>query len=750
MKTIKPLFSTLSLSTQKAILAISMFALLVLAAGCKSEDPQEKFQKLMSQAENFRQNDKWEEARISLLSAVQIDQKNAPAYFMLADTYAHLKNFGQAAENYRNALNFDPEHYEARLHLATLLVAAQQNEVAESHVVKLLEKNPTDSSALVLKANLEKARGAYSDSKETLNKVLELEPDNIMAIANLGAIAMLEGRFDEAEQQFQEALRIDPNNSPVQLALADLYTRQQRMTDAQTLLEGLVKEQPENSSLRYYFGDFLLKGGLADQALNEFRTTLAKDPDNHTARDRLIEMYLSRNETEPALKLIEEVKTIAEDSPIIDYFKGREAEITGNQEGALSFYLSCIQSLPNFAPAFSRAGVIELARGESNQGVEHLNQAVSTNSDDVTARLALARHAFSQKQFAEAKEHLSSILVRYPRHIASNVMMADIYLIEGETDKAHSVYQALVDAFPSHPIGYFKLGMLEEREGNDEAAIKNYKSALKFDINPFSPARRLATLLRRTLDPDKAEAEMRTLREASKHKGQYDYLIGLIKLSSPNRNEQTLKEAKELFLSAASLEPELSQAYLAIAGLDSMLGNTDDAVKNYKLLVEKQPENTTGRILLALSYEKLGDYEKAAEEYRAALKTNPNLGPAANNLAYLILEKLNGNPDEALELAKKAKESMPQDGGVADTVGWAYTKKNSLRVALSYLEEAVTLERSSNEQKMVNPEILYHLAYVQQKLGDTEAAKKSAAEALKHPAIPQEIAALIRQTVEGN
>ncbi len=60
--------------------------------------------------------------------------------------------------------------------------------------------------------------------------------------------------------------------------------------------------------------------------------------------------------------------------------------------------------------------------------------------------------------------------------------------------------------------------------------------------------------------------------------------------------------------------------------------------------------------------------------YRKALEINPDFAPAANNLAYLLSIQ-DKNIDEALGYARKAKERLPEEPSVMDTLGWIYYKK---------------------------------------------------------------------------
>ena len=63
---------------------------------------------------------------------------------------------------------------------------------------------------------------------------------------------------------------------------------------------------------------------------------------------------------------------------------------------------------------------------------------------------------------------------------------------------------------------------------------------------------------------------------------------------------------------------------------------------------------------LGAIYDRLKQFDHAEQQYRRALEINPDFVPAANNLANLLA--IHGTKlDEAMDLARKAKEKLPGD-----------------------------------------------------------------------------------------
>jgi Flp pilus assembly protein TadD len=131
-------------------------------------------------------------------------------------------------------------------------------------------------------------------------------------------------------------------------------------------------------------------------------------------------------------------------------------------------------------------------------------------------------------------------------------------------------------------------------------------------------------------------------------------------------------------------------------------------------------------MLAGVVYESKGDLEKAQAAYEKVLAINPRFAPAANNLAWIYSEH-GGDKDKALALAQVAKEELPDDPRVSDTLGWILYRRGVYQQALSMLQDSAS--------KMAgNPQVQYHLGMAYAQLGNTEKARKALTAAVNSPA----------------
>ena len=95
---------------------------------------------------------------------------------------------------------------------------------------------------------------------------------------------------------------------------------------------------------------------------------------------------------------------------------------------------------------------------------------------------------------------------------------------------------------------------------------------------------------------------------------------------------------------------------------------------------------------------------------------------ALNNLAYGLAEYAN-QPDEALQVASRAKELSPDNATIDDTLGWIYYRKGLYSNAVQYLENSV--KREANAKRHI------HLAIAYPKQGDRGRGSDQLAAAMK-------------------
>ncbi len=168
--------------------------------------------------------------------------------------------------------------------------------------------------------------------------------------------------------------------------------------------------------------------------------------------------------------------------------------------------------------------------------------------------------------------------------------------------------------------------------------------------------------------------------------------------------------------------PDFMPPYYALARIYLSGKQQQKAIDQYMAILEKDPNQAGPHMLLGTIYDMQNQFDMSEKHYRAALEINPQFAPAANNLAYLLSSR-EDDIDEALKYAQVAKEKLPDDPSVMDTLGWIYYKKGLYGNAVQEFSDSL-------EKLPENATVHYHLGAALLKKGDRARAKSSLEKAL--------------------
>jgi tetratricopeptide (TPR) repeat protein len=98
---------------------------------------------------------------------------------------------------------------------------------------------------------------------------------------------------------------------------------------------------------------------------------------------------------------------------------------------------------------------------------------------------------------------------------------------------------------------------------------------------------------------------------------------------------------------------------VGLAGLYGTTGRLDPGLARAEEALKVNLKSQSAVMHVGLLRERKVDIRKAMEAYERVLPVNPRFAPAANNLAYLLIE--NSGDKERAPAAQTAKEVAPED-----------------------------------------------------------------------------------------
>jgi tetratricopeptide (TPR) repeat protein len=184
-----------------------------------------------------------------------------------ADELALGPRPGSAVRPYRELLELEPEHVEARLHLARLLDQLEEPVEAVDVLTAGLRRSPDQTEFLVLRGAVLGRLQQYKD----LRRVLRLHPSHAPAQFELGLLLWRRGLVQEAATCFQRALEFQPDNAKTYYYLGDALNQRGDLPGARAALERAIQVNPSDAKTYHLLGRVLDRMNLSEEAQEMYR-----------------------------------------------------------------------------------------------------------------------------------------------------------------------------------------------------------------------------------------------------------------------------------------------------------------------------------------------------------------------------------------------------------------------------------------------------------------------------------------------
>jgi tetratricopeptide (TPR) repeat protein len=136
-----------------------------------------------------------------------------------------------------------------------------------------------------------------------------------------------------------------------------------------------------------------------------------------------------------------------------------------------------------------------------------------------------------------------------------------------------------------------------------------------------------------------------------------------------------------------AVDGDQPSAYLSLADLLAEDGRADEAHAVLDEASSRFPENVSVPFQRGALYERVKEYGRAEEAFRAVIAREPRHAQALNYLGYMLAER-GERLEEAVALIDRALAIDPGNGSYLDSLGWAYFKLRRHEDARQRLAEA--------------------------------------------------------------
>ncbi|MHC4088741.1 MAG: tetratricopeptide repeat protein [Planctomycetota bacterium] len=255
---------------------------------------------------------------------------------------------------------------------------------------------------------------------------------------------------------------------------------------------------------------------------------------------------------------------------------------------------------PSAFLAHNNLGSILLDRGNTNEAIGHLAEAVRLKPNFHEAHCNLGRALVKKGRIEEGKKHLAEALEIKPGFARAHNDLGDALAAEGKAEQAIINYRQAVRLQPGFADAHNNLANILARNGRQSEAIEHYTLALR-----LRPGWSLAH---------------NNLANALAEEGRFD-------------------EAVTHYREALRLAPGYAVAHRNLGLALERQGKTDEAIGEYRAALRLRPGDALTHLNLAELFDRRGQVDAAISEYQAALAIDPSHEAAREALEALLVPR---------------------------------------------------------------------------------------------------------------
>jgi tetratricopeptide (TPR) repeat protein len=595
---------------------------------------------------------KYDEAKAIATRIVAANPENARAHAILGDQYAFRQDWQNAIKEFRLAIKLAPGKIPNYAALGAVYMSSGQLAEAEAVNRRAVEANPRSAEAHM----------------------------------NLGKFEFSQRKFDEAESEMRTAVAIEPSATPARLLLIEYYVVAGKLAEAEKVCIDLKAMAPDEPAAYRALGVFYGSTGKKEKAVKEFRSLMASKPKDRVVKTYLTETLLDLNRTKEATVLTEDILRADPNDAEVLISKGRILMSEGKYQDALGVLGSAVKSDHKSAAGYYYLGVAQKFLGQVELAKSSFAQAHELSPEMIGAKLGLAelearngdysraqrlmesnpdaplasvlsgqaalaegnlrraeelaQHALdrdpvslpalelllkvdaTQDRTQDAARRISGLISQHPEDASLHFLLAEAYFDMKDLQKSEASVRKAIDLDPRTPDAHALLARIDYAKGSLEQSILDLQAEL--DITPskrVSTYMGLGIVYQKKGDWENARkvAEMALAADPSSSAAAnnlaYLYL----------EHGGDVNTAVSLAQRAKRGDPDSPAVADTLGWAFYKSGSPEQAITQFKLCLQKSPENPVYQFHMGMAYLAGGHFDSAERFLQKAIRNSPHL-----------------------------------------------------------------------------------------------------------------------------
>lgn len=498
------------------------------------------------------------------------------------------------------------ERADLHLQLGLAYLRAVQYDEAVEHLKAASRLGGPDAASRLALACAYDEKGERAKALECLQIANEIKPGESPILFAIGFCLERLQRPQQAMEYYRDAIKADGNFLAARERLAAVAIVRGERGLAIEQYQAMRLACPDKGWVRTALAHLYYQDGQFPQAIEEFESAIAMEPENWSLVDDEVEALVADGQVREAVERLH--KLIEQQGPFADLHV-RLADLyaqIGDDPAALAHYQEALELQPEYLEATVKLGTHHLVFGRWDQAAEVFHQATELNDALLLnyVGLGVAQAAAGERQLAinnfelaAAIEPNSTLLLsemaRLQLKAAAAEDLAQSFNLEPQaTDeleldnddlfrKQLTRHTEQVSLHPNHADLRYRYGVLLRAEGRCGEAMEQFLQAVA--INPC-------------------------------------YVQALVKLGVTQQELGQGDQAIETFQKVLDIRPQFVDVHYRLGLLYTDKRELDSAVQHMETAAAGAPGNDHIRAGLALSLQNMGLQDRSAATWRSLWK----------------------------------------------------------------------------------------------------------------------------------
>ena len=570
----------------------------------------------------------------------------------------------------------------------------------------ILSHDPNNQGAYLSLALLKMQQNEFEEAAELLGTLKRRDPNSLAVTAAQIQLSIRQDKMAEALRLSDETVN-NLGNAFAYILRARTYATLGQADKAWEDLEHAASIEPNNVEVWVARSDFNRSEGRPAEAIADIREALSLAADDVDIRKRAISLFLASREhtaNREGRALLEETLGSNPEDVELRLYKARSMLGEGTvsaTEGAEQILRAITEDRPESSEAWVLLGEIAIKHGQSDKAMNAALGGLAYRPTD-EALLLLKARAEAARSPVLAVPTLEALHNLDLNNVGVALLLADTYIRAGEPKKALALLRKQLDTSDASSRRRYQiaLAVATYKNGNKQKAEKEFDSLLRAEPNDPTPLLEQVQLLEE--DRLWSSVNQKVVSWLTERSGNNQTAVTIARGLLSIGDDQAKKAGEGILRTVLKDDSGCTRALGALAILLQTTGRNSESAILYERLLGLEPDNLIAinnlawimcedqnkyREALELAqrglkiapdyfdlidtrgvvYYRLGEFEKAVEDFDRCIRLGPSTTPASVATRFYLgmtLAEL-GEEGQAIVQLNKALELQARIGGLS-------------------------------------------------------------------------------------